>query len=159
MHMSVGWLLTPNEGLSNSGPVYTMPVRRRFDLTPVWNLLFFDNPFTRVRYDAGIKGVKTQFGSHTGSISCPRGSIIVQTVQTGVTPKRFQFVFTSRAKATNRGLFAQSSCAFRFLVSHQQKARELFYNFQHGSQSKSHSNHCCTPTSQYCTYFANDCTL
>ena len=59
------------------GPVYTMPVRRRFDLTPVWNLLFFDHPFTRVRYDAGIKGVKTQFGSHTGSISCRRGSGIV----------------------------------------------------------------------------------
>ena len=34
----------------------------------VWNLLFFDHPFTRVRYDAGIKGVKIQFGSHTGSI-------------------------------------------------------------------------------------------
>ena len=31
--------------------------------------------------------------------------------------------------------------------------------FKNGSQSKSYSNHCCTLTSQYCTYFANDCTI
>ena len=28
--------------LPELGPVYMMPVPRRFDLAPVWNLLFFD---------------------------------------------------------------------------------------------------------------------
>ena len=88
--------------------------------------------------------MKTLFGSHTGSISCLRGSGIVQTAQTGVTPKRFQFAFTSKAKAIKSRVICIIFLCLSFLCF---SPSEVFYDFQYGSQSKSHSKHCCSPKS------------